>query len=100
MGGIVGSLTPITTLRHARPCAGHPRLTAVPKGRRGWHRKSGLPDFRDLDYRSRIHATSGDKPGHDAAEARRHFATCTLPPTIVASSSGFSVMPWWLSAAK
>ena len=34
-----------TLHRHARPCAGHPRLSCI-EARRGWQRKSGLPDFR------------------------------------------------------
>ena len=51
------------TFRHARhtgpasgrpeykPCAGHPRLSACNALKRGWHRNSGLPEFRTVEGR-------------------------------------------------
>ena len=48
------------------PVAGIHVLAVVQIRRRGWHRKSGLPDFRINDLgASRVNPTCGDKPGHD-----------------------------------
>jgi hypothetical protein len=37
------------TPRHARPCAGHPRLPYLNQARRGWHQNSGLPEFCTIE---------------------------------------------------
>ena len=44
------------------------------EGRRGWHRNSGLPEFRMIDSTSRVNPTCGDKPGHDGAFSRADSA--------------------------
>src|SRR2546423_5844744 len=68
------SLSPASCPARSQTCADCVNLSALPgihvlpfvdATRRGWHRNSGLPEFRTLDAASRVNSTCGDKPGHD-----------------------------------
>src|SRR5258708_24088986 len=55
--------------RHARPCAGHPRLDFLPRAKHV-ELVSRIPSCC-LFYASRVNPTCDDKPGHDGALSER-----------------------------
>ncbi len=59
-----------------------PGIHVLKQGRRGWHRKSGLPDFRKVaSCKSGIPACS-DKPGHDGlTTTSEEHTTCRARPS-------------------
>src|SRR5215813_10801980 len=62
---VIAGLVPAISLRKAVPSYS------------GWHRKSGLPDFRTIDCRKSGKPTCGDKPGHDEHQVS------ALPPNFL-----------------